>query len=721
MQTCKVCVLNTNRDFFDYQVPAQAAPIGTRVWVPFGKMTRLGIIINYSDSNCDFQKIKPIHSIIDATPLLSTELLALCQWMSSYYQAPLSAVIALAIPKKYRLGQECSLPTTIHYKLALPLIEAQTLLSKRALKQHACLTFLAQQEEAVTDDSLQQAGFNKTIYQALVSAQLISVEEKVNLPNPLHPHKSLPLPLNAEQEYAQQCIQQSLNQYRCFLLYGVTGSGKTEVYLQSIQQVLDAGKQVLVLVPEIGLTPQLLDRFRARFAIPILTLHSHLNDTERQTAWQFASHNQVQLIIGTRSAIFTPMPKLGLIIIDEEHDTSLKQMDGVRYSARDTALMRAYTANIPIILGSATPSLEALYNAQTNKYQLLTLKNKALNNNPLYYHMIDLRGKNLNAGLSDQAIELISEHLALNNQVLVFINRRGFAPVLLCHQCGWIADCHACDSHLTFHKENYRLVCHHCGANHAKFNQCKKCNSRELLPIGSGTQRVYEYLEQKFPDTPMLRIDRDETSKKNSLENNLNRIHSGEVQLIVGTQMLAKGHHFPRLTLVVILDTDSGLYNQDFRALEHLGQLLTQVAGRTGRDSLQGHVALQTHYPEHPLLNILIQQGYDPFTQELLELRKTAELPPYYFMAIIRAKSTKQENVLQFLHMIKEKHKTQEIQMYGPAPAPLSRKANEYRMQLLFKAASRRQLHAILLNIRQNTQQFKNVKWSIDVDPIDLA
>ena len=335
--------------------------------------------------------------------------------------------------------------------------------------------------------------------------------------------------------------------------------------------------------------------------------------------------------------------------------------------------------------------------------------------------MVDLRNQILQDGVANTSLELIREQLNQGNQVLVFINRRGFAPVLFCHQCGWIADCQACDSHLTLHREISRLMCHHCGANHAKLHKCPRCKSRELLPLGAGTQRVFEYLSAQFPNTPMVRIDRDETTKKHALAKHLDSIHQGEVQLIVGTQMLAKGHHFPNLALVVILDADHGFYNQDFRALERLGQLLTQVAGRAGRDSLPGQVVIQTHLPDHPLLNILVQQGYDPFAQALLEQRQLSSLPPYHFMAVLRATSNNQTQIIDFLNNIKIKAQTQEIQIFGPAPAPLARKANEYRMQLLFKSSSRSHLHTTLSNIRNSIKPSGSIRWGIDVDPMDLA
>ena len=576
----------------------------------------------------------------------------------------------------------------------------------------------------VSKKRLSQAGFNAGQRLALCDAGILTLHSQPDIPIVQHKATDLPLPLNEEQAFAVNAITKDLHAYRCFLLQGVTGSGKTEVYLQVIAQVLALNRQVLVLVPEIGLTPQLLKRFTARFAVPMAVIHSHLNDTERQLAWQLACDNHIQLIIGTRSAMFTPLPALGLIIIDEEHDASLKQMDGVRYHARDAALMRAHAAHIPIVLGSATPSLESVHNCALKKYTLLRLNQKALTSAPLHYQILDVRNQVLKHGLANQTVATIRQHLQQNNQVLVFINRRGFAPVLICNQCGWMADCHACDSHLTVHRSTHRLVCHHCGLTQSTPKQCPTCQCNHLTPVGVGTQRVHDYLKIQFPETVMVRIDRDEVSKKHALTARLAQIASGEAQLMVGTQMLAKGHHFPRLTLVVVLDTDHGFYNQDFRALENLGQLLTQVVGRAGRAEFQGHAIIQTHLPDHPLLNELIQKGYDPFSQSLLTLRQQAALPPYAFLAVIRAEGNIAARVLQFMHAVKTQLHTTGIQVLGPAPAPLARKASQHRMQLLIKSSSRHQRTSALTHMRDwlmGNKICSSVRWNIDVDPIDLS
>lgn len=720
----RVSIPHTHRDYFDYYTDTDEPPVGARVWVPFRNKMRMGVVVGKALTETPRIGIKTIASIIDVRPLLTDELLGLCHWISDYYQSPLSEVIALALPKKYRNGEDTTLPTSDYYQLAIDNILAHGLLKSHAQKQHALIDFFVNYSGWLPKKLLLQAGFTTAQLEQLISKGILAKREAAEKPLGSSSQTCKPLLLNQEQELAVNTISRHLQSYRCFLLQGVTGSGKTEVYLQVIAKVLAAGRQVLVLVPEIGLTPQLLARFRSRFQEPMAVVHSSLNDSERRLSWQWAHDEQVKLVIGTRAAIFTPMKSLGLIVIDEEHDASLKQMEGVRYSARDVALVRAYEANIPIILGSATPSLESLHNCATEKYTQLLLNQKALSSTPLYYQILDIRNQALQHGLASSTLATIDMHLKAQNQVLIFINRRGFAPVLLCHQCGWMADCHACDAHLTMHRSVGRLICHHCGLVQGIPTHCRCCHSQELLPVGIGTQRVYEFLSSQFKETTILRIDRDAVRKKNALDESLERIKAGEAQLIVGTQMLAKGHHFPRLTLVVVLDTDNGFYNQDFRALERLGQLLTQVAGRAGRAEFPGQVIIQTHFPQHPLLNTLVQHGYDDFAQSLLAIRKQAELPPYYFLALLRAQGKSHAKVLQFLHAVKDQLHQSDLQVLGPAPAPLARKAGQHRMQLLVKSPSRKKLRSSLTLVRDwltINKMGNGLRFSLDVDPMDLS
>lgn len=719
----KVCIPHTSRDYFDYHSDDCDIPAGVRVSVPFRNKQRIGVVIGESNAVPSI-KTKAIAAILDETPLIPADLLQLCQWVSDYYQSPLSEVLPLAVPKKFREGKSSELPVGEYYHLNASPQDTTEKIKPSARKQLKLFDLFAQHPEPLSKQAILQAGFTTAQINALLAMKLIMQEKRIERPVYPLPKMDQPLVLNEEQQAARDTILDQLHSFQCFLLQGVTGSGKTEVYLQVIERVLASGRQVLVLVPEIGLTPQLLARFSARFTQTMVVIHSHLNDTERQNAWLLAQAGIAKLVIGTRTAVFTPMPDLGLIIIDEEHDSSLKQMDGVRYSARDTALMRAHSHNIPVILGSATPSLESLNNCLAQKYQHLILPNRAVSTVPLKFEIMDIRNKPLKHGIAASTLDIIKKHLTEQNQVLVFINRRGFAPVLICHHCGWMADCKACDSHMTLHQAINKLICHHCGLAHTIPKRCKACQSEELLPVGAGTQRVHEYLSAEFPQYRVLRVDRDEVRQKSALDSCLDAINKGDAQLIVGTQMLAKGHHFPRLTLVVILDADNGFYNQDFRALERLGQLITQVAGRAGREDKPGQVVIQTHLPHNPMLNCLIQNGYTVFSETLLEQRRLAELPPYHYLAVIRAQSKVLPKALSFLHELKNNLKNKDVISLGPAPAPLARKADYYRMQLLIKSPSRKKLQAALTELRSwltINNRPNGIRWNIDVDPMDLT
>lgn len=722
MPIYQVSVLSTNRDYFDYIGPDDVA-MGARVWVPFRQSTQLGIVVDKQDGQRSRQGLKTILSVLDDKPLVTPDILRLCCWVSQYYQSPLALVLRFALPKRYRRGDTVTSHEEIFYELALSKEDAERLIPIRALKQKQCVDLLAQQG-LVAKERLTHAGISTTTLNTLLDKNILIQRKQTRQPQSGSQLLTEPLALNSEQTLAYTTIIAQINRFHCFLLQGVTGSGKTEVYFHVIADVLAQGRQVLVLVPEIGLTPQLRQRFEARFSQPLMVIHSQMSDGERQQAWLWAREQHIQLVLGTRTALFTPMPNLGLIIIDEEHDASLKQMEGVRYLARDTALMRAYYANIPIILGSATPSLESLANAIKGKYTRISLTQKALNTYPLHYQVVDLRSQTLLHGLATPAYLAIERHLTLGNQVLVFINRRGFSPVLLCHLCGWKANCPHCDACLTVHRAANQLQCHHCGYHQMRMVICPSCQGRELIFMGTGTQRIEEGLATVFPKTSILRIDRDAVRHRQALEQHLDQIETGQAQLIVGTQMLAKGHHFSRLSLVVILDADYGFYDPDFRALERLGQLITQVSGRAGRADIPGEVVIQTHLPKHLLLNTLVQSGYDAFAQTLLQARQETHLPPYSFMALLRVQGKYPEKILQWLHAVKQHNIVPDVSVLGPAPAPLAKKADQHRMQLLFKSASRPLLQNYLTGLRswiQSSALTSGLRWNIDVDPIDLS
>ncbi|HVE44928.1 MAG TPA: primosomal protein N' [Gammaproteobacteria bacterium] len=548
---------------------------------------------------------------------------------------------------------------------------------------------------------------------------LLNTQMKIEDP---HRVTEIPPTLNEAQQKAISAIA-ACQKFQSFLLDGVTGSGKTEVYLRAIQEKLDNNKQVLVLVPEISLTPQTIKRFHARFTVPIVTLHSGLSEKKRLTHWEAARSGEARIIIGTRSAIFTPISHLGLIIVDEEHDNSFKQQDRFRYHARDLAVMRAQFNDIPIVLGSATPSLESVLNVKKNRYCLLSLPERAGDAIPPAFSVIDLKQSPAEAGLSVTLMKAMREHLAAGHQTLLYLNRRGFAPVLYCATCTWIAGCDRCDAKMVYHHKPPRLHCHQCDARHAIPKQCQHCSATDLQMVGIGTQRLEENLAQHFPDVPIIRIDRDSTRKKGKMDDLLKQIHEHPAAILIGTQMLAKGHHFPRVTLVGIIEADGGLFSSDFRATEQMGQLLLQVAGRAGRADKPGTVMIQTRHPEHALLQSLITTGYAPFSECLLSEREGAALPPYHHVALFKAEAFSEENARLFLTMVKKLLKDKgALTLLGPVPALLAKRKGLHCQHLLVKAEKRSELQAFLKAIIPQLDVLrvaKSVKWVLDVDPYE--
>lgn len=533
------------------------------------------------------------------------------------------------------------------------------------------------------------------------------------------------IPLNSAQQQAVTAITVAHHTFQTFLLDGVTGSGKTEVYLQSIIKILEQGQQVLVLVPEISLTPQTIARFRDRFAVPIVALHSSLSEKERLNAWLSARSGEAKIVIGTRSAVFTPFPQLGLIIVDEEHDASFKQQDRFRYHARDVAIMRASILKIPIVLGSATPSLETLHNAKRNRYHSLSLPERAGRAVLPQYHMIDLRQVATDHGLSSALIQTMAAHLQQNNQVMLFLNRRGFAPILFCKTCGFIAACKRCDARMVYHRIPPRLHCHHCDSHREIPKQCVDCGEETLEPIGLGTQRLEQTLAKYFPDVPMIRVDRDNTRRKDAMQDLISQIHQEKRAILLGTQMLAKGHHFPQVTLVGIVDADSGLLSTDFRAAEQIGQLLVQVAGRAGRAEKQGSVLVQTRNPDHVLLQMLIREGYGRFAHALLHERKQAAMPPFSYLAVFRADAYTEQAASQFLMQIKEMKfaASSSVNIFGPIPAAVAKRKGLYSQHLLIKTNQRRVLQDFLRQLLPRIEKIptkQQVRFVVDVDPVDL-
>ena len=688
----------------------------------------VGVVLGSStESQVPANKLKAITEVLDTAPVLTEDILSLCRWASGYYQHPIGEAVHAALPALLRKGASSEAPHERCYCVA-PTAPTSDSIRKKAPRQAELLQLIIDQPQGVSHHHLQALGLTGSPLKAVLEKGWVVLEMvKLEHPEPPQILAEAPLALNPEQREATTAISAALEQFQVFLLAGVTGSGKTEVYLQVIEQVLEAGGSALVLVPEIGLTPQTITRFRHRFTTPVAVLHSGLTDHERLHAWHQANSGEAKIILGTRSAVFTSIKNLAVIIIDEEHDGSFKQQDGLRYSARDIAVMRARNANIPIVLGSATPSLESLHNCQAGRYQQLALRQRAGDAAAPGFKLIDIRARPLDGGLSQPLVQTMREHLAASHQVLVFINRRGFAPTLMCHECGWQAQCVRCDARYTLHLGQNRLHCHHCDSQRPIPPHCPECNHSQLTPMGHGTERSEEAIRRLFPDTQVLRVDRDSTRNKHAMQDLVGQINQGQPCILVGTQMLAKGHHFPKVTLVAILDADSGLFSADFRGLEKMGQLILQVSGRAGRSEHPGEVVIQTHQPEHPVLHTLVNQGYQPFAHSLLAERQAAQLPPYTYMAVLRAEAVNDDLPYHFLNNARDTAEllpdNQAVIVIGPIPAIMAKRAGRHRAQLLFQSDNRKDLHNLLQRLAihlESLKEARKVRWSLDIDPVDM-
>lgn len=701
---------------------------GIRVKVPFGKQTVIGIVVaSKGCSSFDVSKLKPIEAVLDDTPLFSPVLFELLQWAARYYQHPLGEVLTSALPTLLRKGG--TLPQQSYWRLSTHGKGLPGDALPRAPRQQALLQLL-QQNKVLTSDAIKSAGVSSATLRTLKSKALIETFTTV-MPGQNQANNDqdilaeAALTLSADQQVAFDQIEP--HGYQTYLLDGETGSGKTEIYLQAIAKTLRYSRQALVLIPEINLTPQTLARFRARFNCPIALIHSGLSERERLQAWWAASTGSAGIIIGTRSAAFVAMKSPGIIIVDEEHDSSFKQQEGFRYSARDVAVVRAHREQIPLLLGSATPSLESLYNGEQGRYRHLLIKGRHGGAVQAQWQLVDIREAQLNTGFSQAVISAIGDQLTQGNQVLVFLNRRGFAPTLMCHDCGWVANCRHCDAHLTVHTSKPGLHCHHCEARQPLPARCPDCNSSQLNYLGQGTERSEATLQALFPNARVIRVDKDSTRNKHAMKTVLEEIHKNQPCILVGTQMLAKGHHFPCVTLVVVLDADTSLFSTDFRALERMGQLLTQVAGRAGRSAKSGKVMIQSHHCEHPVFELLSQHGYAQFAQHILRERQFSTMPPYSNAALIRADAIQADAALGLLQQVREHAETlsssrPSLRYLGPFPAAMEKRGGRYRYQLTIFSEERAVLHHLLDNLSQWLERHKSsrkVRWSIDVDPQD--
>ncbi|MBV2135299.1 MAG: primosomal protein N' [Candidatus Thiodiazotropha sp. (ex Ctena orbiculata)] len=718
------------RRLYDYLPPKESAQVpivGCRYQIPFGRSSRTGILIAVkAASEIEPEKLKRALRQIDPQPLLGAADLRLLHWAAAYYQHPLGDVIFNALPVTLRRERS---PTGVSERglrltAAGTAVEAASL--RRAPKQLALLNALAETPQGMERSTLMSRHrISQGVIRSLLDKGWI---ESCPIQEPVQPTaRPAKIVLNPEQREAVDQVRRHLGSFRPFLLHGVTGSGKTEVYLRLIETVVANDQQALLLVPEIGLTPQLLQRFKKSMGEGVAVLHSGLSDGERERVWQAMRQAQRPILIGTRSAVFTPMPRLGLIIVDEEHDLSYKQQEGFRYSARDLALVRGQQRGCPVVLGSATPSLESLRNSAEARYTRLNLTQRVGSARMPALMLLDIRSVHLDGGLSPALIKQLRQTLDAEEQALLFLNRRGYAPLLTCHACGWLTDCPRCDARMTHHRQSRLLWCHHCGHQRREPDHCPSCGSADLRPVGQGTERVEESLQRLFPGTPLARIDRDSTSRKGSLEVLLSRIRTGDYPLLLGTQMLAKGHHFPDVTLVAILDVDQGLFGADFRASERMAQLVLQVSGRAGRAGRPGRVLIQTRHPDHPLLQLLTTKGYEAFASEALEERRAAAFPPFSHQVLLRAESTKAADPEHFLKQAvklgRELNGSASLEFWGPVPAPMARKAGKTRAHLLIQSAQRQPLHQWLMAWVAGLTQLsgsRRVRWSVDVDPQEM-
>lgn len=715
---------------FDYLAPSSGRAVpGCRVSVPFGRQTQIGMVMEVArTSDLPADKLKRAKTVLDDTPLLSANDLWLIGFTSDYYHHPVGEVVASALPAALRQGK---LRDSIVRKLSVTPLGVQTdldALRKRARRQAELLTLL-RDAESLSFGELDEAmpgwrPIRTSMIRKLLIEEFETIDDEDRIDCLANVEQEKGPALNPDQKGALKSIRETSG-FSSSLIEGVTGSGKTEVYLHLIQDELNAGRQVLVLVPEIGLTPQLVSRFRRRLGLEPELMHSGLTDTARLSTWRAAQNGSAQLIVGTRSAIFVPLRNPGLIIVDEEHDSSLKQQEGLRYSARDLAIVRGKKLDIPVVLGSATPSLETLQRCRDGAYRLVQLPSRAGKAVPPMMRLIDLRKHDAYEGLSQPVIDAIEKTIARDGQVLIFLNRRGFAPTLICSGCGNVAECTRCDSRMTVHAASNMLKCHHCGAQRGLDAVCTDCGS-PCRPLGHGTERLEDALRSRFPGEVITRIDSDSTRLKGTMTRALAMATSGETRILVGTQMLSKGHHFPNLTLVVVINADQGLFSTDFRGGERLAQSLIQVGGRAGREKRQGEVMIQTAFPEHPFWSELFSGGYPKVAESTLMERENAVWPPFSRLALLRAAATNREDAHRFLDLARALAQAADVdgvRILGPVSAPMERKAGRFRAQLLLQSRQRGCLHQVLASLRaslEGSKEARRVRWSIDVDPIEL-
>jgi primosomal protein N' (replication factor Y) len=722
------------RRLFDYLPPSdvgcERVIPGVRVRVPFGRSERIGVVMRTGPvTEASHSAPKRAAAVLDHAPLWTAALLSVIEWAANYYHHPVGEVIAAALPAPLRRVANRRAEAPAAYAITDSGRAAIAGLQRRAPRQAALLQAIVDHEAVLNSESLGAGGpALRSTLRTMISRGLIAPVAAVSAASPCP--RDAPPRLSEEQATAVASITRHLLDFTVYLLDGVTGSGKTEVYLRAIEAVLERRRQALVLVPEIGLTAQTVQRFQARFGARVVVMHSSLGDAQRARAYELARTGAVDIVIGTRSSVWVPLARPGIIVVDEEHDLSYKQQDGFRYSARDVAIMRASRESIPVVLGSATPSLESQFNVRARRYQRLHLPLRVGPASLPALQIIDVRARPLHSGVSETVMTAIADTVHRGEQALVFLNRRGYAPTLLCEACGTVVMCKRCDARMTCHVRDGRVQCHHCGAKRPIPATCEQCGGADLLPLGQGTERVAELLAAQFGSGQVVRIDRDTTRRKGALDAALQEAHAGRASILVGTQMLAKGHHFPRVSLVAVLNADAQLFSIDLRATERLAQLLVQVAGRAGRAERPGKVLIQTHHPEHWLFTAMQQQDYAQMSQTMLEERESANLPPFCAMALFRSEATTAETPERFLQHVADAIAelqggmgSGEVDVFGPLPAPMVRRAGHFRSQLMLQSAQRVALHRLLdaiVPLIEGWPETRRVRWSLDVDPAEL-
>jgi primosomal protein N' (replication factor Y) len=713
---------------FEYRID-EAAPViaGTRYRLPFGQGTRSGILLEVSDhSDFDAAKIKVVRERIDLEPVLGGHMLALAKWMSEYYLQPPGDVLFQCLPG-YLRGARAYQPLRVkRWRLLAADAEAISVLQRTSPRQFEICQALKCEPAGLTAVGLKRInpGWHPVV-KALEGKHLIGWEWD-DKPTPAVDAPVMPQ-LSAEQDAIVSAIEPRLQQFAVHLLDGITGSGKTEIFLRLIRSCLERGRQVIYLVPEIGLTNQLLERVRQRFGECFAISHSGLTEYQRFQAWDRFRRAEASIMLGTRSSLFSQCDDLGLIIIDEEHDHSYRQEDGVRYHARDVAIKRAQMLDIPIVLGSATPSLESIANCERSTFFRYRMDHRPTRFDPPSIQLIDVRNSRFDFGCAAQTFARIDAHLQDSGQVLVYLNRRGFAPIVMCHECNWQAQCRNCDARLTLHQSQQALLCHHCGYSEAVPEACPECGHGEIKHYGIGTEQLQQGLAQRYPDTPVLRVDRDVISSREALKSRLEQLQSGAPCILIGTQMIAKGHDYPAITLSVVLDADQALFSASYRASERLTQTLLQVCGRSGRGDRAGEAIVQTRFPEHPLMQALLRRSYRQIADELLQERRLLGFPPYARVVIFRSDAQELQQALSKLETIKtllqQSPRFQQLSTIGPIPALMTRRIGRYRAQLSLLTTDHRLLRAVLASAMPAIQEIPSTpraSWNIDIDAYDL-